>query len=95
MVALADPEGFRSMVLAARRLMNGHGTAGDKALFDHPEAVFGEGKTPADSAATLGAAATRAVGGSVAVGDARVVALLERIGDLLEKVVENGSTGAR
>ena len=91
-VALADPEAFRSAVLAARRILNGRGTEADKELLQYPEAVFGEGKTAGDSAAVLGAAAA---GSSLAAGDAKVVALLERIGGLLEQVVENGSTGSK
>ena len=99
-VALADPEGFRSAVLAARRMLNGRGTQQDKERLGGDAPVFGQGKTAHDTAATLGAAAAGAVAGGArgagAVGgDARVVALLERIGDLLERVVENGSTDVK
>ncbi len=95
-VALADPEGFRAAVLAARRILNGRGTDEDKRLLDYSGPVFGEGKTTEDSAAVLGAAAGAAMAsGAAAGGDAKVVALLTRIGDLLEKVVENGSTGSK
>lgn len=93
-IALADPEGFRNAVLAARRILNGRGTDTDTQLLNYSGPVFGEGKTASDSAAVLGASAGAAmVGSSVAAGDERVVALLGRIGDLLEQVVENGSTG--
>ena len=86
---LEDPEGFRSMVLAARRLLNGGGTDADRALLNGTGVAGGADKGSTVIPSPLrgsGSAIARVGGGGGITGDAKVIALLERISSTLERM---------
>lgn len=91
-VALADPDAFRAAVLSARRILLGRGNEEDHARLP---TLVGDGKEQAvaiDSSMHGYAPAGSASG--AATSDAPVLALLERMNGLLERVATNlESTG--
>ena len=91
-VALADPERFRDSVLAARRLLNGRGTDGDRERLNLAPPVFGSSKEGGNAAeAVLGAASP---GEPFMLGgkgdDNEVRQLLGQMNDRLGELVEIG-----